>query len=61
MERKKNKIYFEYQYLPNIEDVHKAIINDEEKCCQMVSFSTYHDALTQINFTKKIIRSNIKI
>ena len=60
MEKENKKIYFEFQHLPTIEDVHKAIMKDEGHCCQMVAFSTFHDALTQINFTQKIIRSTIK-
>jgi len=30
------------------------------KCTQQVCYSTFHDALTQINFTKRIIRSNLQ-
>ena len=58
--RGNKKIYFEFLQLPTIEDVHKEILNDEGKFTQSVCFSTFHNALTQINFTKKIIRSNIK-
>jgi hypothetical protein len=56
----KEKVYFEFQHLPTIEDVHKEIMRDEGHCVQMVVFSTFHDALTQINFTKQVIRSNLK-
>ena len=55
------KIYFEYQYLPTIEDVHKEIVRCERVHSQTVSFSTYHDALTQVCFSCKKIRSNLKI
>ena len=55
-----NKIYFELQQLPTIEDVHKAIKEDEGKCCQIISFSSFHDCLTQINFTKRVIRTNLR-
>ena len=55
------KIYFEYQYLPLIEDVHKQIKKCEGFHTQTVSFSTFHDALTQICFGCKKIRTNIGI
>jgi len=55
-----SKIVFTYEYYPTIEDVRKHIQEDEGHCTQQVSYSTFHDALTQINFTKKVIRSTIK-
>lgn len=55
-----SKIVFEYEYVPTMEELRKIIKNDEGKCVQQVAFSTFHNALTQVNFTDKIIRSNIK-
>jgi hypothetical protein len=55
------KVIFEFEHLPTIEDVHKKIKEDEGKNTQSVAFSTFHDCLTQINFTKRIIRSNLKL
>jgi predicted site-specific integrase-resolvase len=52
---------FEYEYLPTIEDVRKQIKRCEGFHTQQVSFSTFHDALTQICFGCRCIRSNIKI
>ena len=52
---------FEYEYLPTIEDVRKQIKRCESFHTQQVSFSTFHDALTQICFGCRCIRSNIKI
>ena len=51
---------FEYQYLPTIEDVHKEIINCEGRHSQTVSFSTFHNALTQVCFGCKKVRSNLR-
>jgi hypothetical protein len=53
------KIFFEYEYLPTIEDVHKQIKKCEGVHSQQVCFSTFHDALTQICFGCKTIRSNV--
>jgi hypothetical protein len=55
------KKLFEYEYIKTQEEVRKHIQDDEGKCTQQAIYSTFHDALTQINFTKKIIRSTIKI
>jgi hypothetical protein len=54
-------INFKYEYYSTKEEIIKLIQDDEGKCTQQSVYSTFHDALTQINFTKKIIRSNIKI
>jgi len=51
---------FKYEYYKNIEDIIKFIREDEGNCVQQSVYSTFHDALTQINFTKRIIRSNIR-
>jgi hypothetical protein len=52
---------FTYEYYPTQEEVRKHIQEDEGRCTQQVVYSTFHDALTQINFTQRIIRSTIKI
>lgn len=52
---------FKYEYYKTKEEIIKIIQDDEGKCVQQSVYSTFHDALTQINFTKKIIRSNIRI
>ena len=52
---------FKYEYYETKEEIIKFIQEDEGHCIQQSVYSTFHDALTQINFTKKIIRSNIKI
>jgi hypothetical protein len=55
-----DKIYFEYECLPTIEDVHKQIQNCERRHRQQIAFSSFHDALTQICFGCQKIRSNLK-
>jgi len=52
---------FKYIYYKTQEEVRKHIQEDEGSCVQQVCYSTFHDALTQINFTNKIIRTNLKI
>lgn len=51
---------FTFQHCDTQEEVRKYIQEDEGHCTQQVCYSTFHDALTQINFTKRIIRSNLK-
>jgi len=53
-------ITFKYEYYKTQEEVRKHIQKNEGKCTQQVSYSTFHDALTQINFTDRIIRSSLK-
>jgi len=53
-------VEFKYEYYETMEEIRKHIQEDEGNCIQQVCYSTFHDALTQINFTKKIIRSNLK-
>jgi hypothetical protein len=55
-----SKITFTYEPCETQEEVRKYIQDDEGKCVQQSVYSTFHDALTQINFTKKIIRSTIR-
>lgn len=52
---------FKYQYLPTIEDVRQEIKKCESRHVQQCAFSTFHDALTQVCFECKMIRSNIRI
>ena len=54
------KEQFKIIYLKTMEEVRKHIKEDEGKCTQQVCYSTFHDCLTQINFTDKIIRTSLK-
>jgi hypothetical protein len=54
-------IKFTYEYYKTKEEIIKFIQEDEGHCTQQTVYSTFHDAITQINFTKLIIRSNIII
>ena len=54
-------ITFQYQCLPTIEYVHKEIKKCEGRHLQTVAFSTFHDALTQVCFGCRKVRSNIKL
>ena len=54
------KKVFIYEYYPTMEEIRKLIQEDEGCCIQQVCYSTFHDCLTQINFTKRIIRSNLR-
>ena len=51
---------FRIERLKTQEEVRKHIQEDEGNCVQQVCYSTFHDALTQINFTNKVIRTNLK-
>lgn len=59
--RLNNLIYFEYEYLPTMELVREQIRKCESFHSQQVAYSTFHDALTQVCFGCKTVRSNIKI
>jgi len=50
---------FKFEYYETMEEIRKFIQQDEGNCVQQVCYSTFHDCLTQINFTKRIIRSNL--
>jgi len=50
---------FEYEYLETTEEVRKHIQDCEGKHVQQVAYSTFHDALTQICYGCKKVRSNI--
>ena len=40
---------FEYKFIETMEELREIIKNEEGKCVQQVAFSTFHNALTQIN------------
>jgi hypothetical protein len=50
---------FEFEHYETMEEIRKFIQDDEGHCVQQVCYSTFHDCLTQINFTNRIIRSNL--
>lgn len=56
-----NKELFTIEVCNTMEEVRNHIQQDESYCVQQVAYSTYHDCLTQINFTNKIIRTNLKM
>jgi len=49
------------EYFETQEEVRKHIQDCEGKHTQQVVYSTYHDALTQICYGCKMIRSNLKL
>ena len=51
---------FQYEHYKTQEDVRKHIRDCEGKHIQQAIYSTFHDALTQVCFGCKKIRSNIK-
>jgi hypothetical protein len=53
------EIVFRYEHYDTMQEVRKHIREDEGHCTQQAIYSTFHDALTQINFTDKVIRSTI--
>jgi len=55
-----NEKTFTYEYIETMEEVRKHIQQCEGKHSQQVAYSTFHDALTQICFGCKMIRSMIK-
>ncbi len=50
---------FRYIHLSSIEDVLAEIKDCESKHVQQAVFSTFHNGMTQICFTEKVIRSTI--
>jgi len=50
---------FEYEYCENQEEVRKHIMYCEGRHVQQVAYSSFHDAITQICFGCKKIRSNL--
>jgi len=53
-------IIFEYEHIPSQELIRMQIIECEGKHTQQAIYSTFHDALTQVCFGCKKIRSTIK-
>jgi hypothetical protein len=51
----------EFEYFETMEEIRKHIQECEGKHSQQVCYSTFHDALTQICYGCKKIRSNIKV
>ena len=51
---------FEYEYKETQEEVRKQIQECESRHMQQVAYSTFHDALTQICYGCKKIRTTIK-
>jgi hypothetical protein len=52
---------FEYEYLPTIESVRRQIKNCEGIHTQQSAYSTFHDALTQVCFGCRKIRTNVRL
>ena len=50
---------FDYEYIEKMEDVRKHVQSCEGKHKQQVAYSTFHDALTQICYGCRKIRTNI--
>ena len=51
---------YKYEHIERMEDVRTHIQNCEGKHTQQAIYSTFHDALTQVCFGCKMIRSTIK-
>jgi hypothetical protein len=56
-----DRIFFEYEYVPTQEEVRKHIQNCEGKHPQQVAYSSFHNALTQVCFGCRKIRTTIRI
>ena len=52
---------FEYEYIETQEEVRQYIKECEGKHTQQAIYSTFHDALTQVCYGCKTIRTNIEI
>jgi len=59
--KKEDKVYFEYEYLPTMDEVREQIRKCESFHTQQAIYSTFHDALTQVCFNCRKIRSTIYI
>ena len=53
-------IVLEYEYIESVEKVRKHIQKCEGKHTQQAIYSTFHDALTQVCFGCKKVRSTIE-
>ena len=54
-----NKITFEYEYIPSLEDVRTHIQDCEGRHTQQAIYSTFHDTLTQVCFGCYKVRSTL--
>ena len=54
------KIKFDFEYLPSQEEVRKHIQECEGRHAQQVAYSTFHDALTQICFGCRVVRTSLR-
>jgi len=61
MVHKMSKIFFEYEFFESQEEVRKHLKQCEGKHSQQACYSTFHDALTQVCFGCRKIRSNIMV
>jgi len=50
----------DYEYIESMEDIRKQIEECEGRHTQQAVFSTFHNALTQVCYGCKKVRSNIK-
>jgi len=50
---------FNYEHIPEIQNVRSHIQHCEGRHTQQAIYSTFHDALTQVCFGCKVIRSTI--
>ena len=55
-----NNIQFDYEYYESMEEIRQYAQQCEGKHSQQVAYSTFHDALTQICFGCKKIRSSLR-
>lgn len=51
---------FTYEHIPTVEEVRRHIQECEGRHTQQAIYSTFHDALTQVCFGCKTIRSTIQ-
>ena len=56
-----NPIIFEFEHVEKIEEVRKHIQDCEGRHTQQAIYSTFHDALTQVCFQCRKIRSTLQI
>jgi hypothetical protein len=54
-----DEIVFTYEYIPEMEDVRKHIQQCEGNHTQQAIYSTFHDALTQVCYGCKKVRTTI--
>ena len=59
--KKNNMKTFEFEHIDEMEEVRKHIQECEGHHMQQVAYSTFHDALTQICYGCRKIRSNLTL